>query len=74
MLLTGSVAMDDCVYGASDLDFVVLVEGRQNRLLVKRTLWLSSLAPIAPVHRIRRGAYSQRLFLDELIAIAMQLF
>ena len=38
VLLTGSVAIDDCVYGASDLDFIVLVEGRRDRLPVKRAL------------------------------------
>ena len=68
VLLTGSVAMDDCVYGASDLDFVVLVEGRQNRLLVKRTLR-------ARFRRWRRlfpfiGSVEERIhnvfFLDEL--------
>jgi hypothetical protein len=68
VLLTGSVAMRDCVYGASDLDLIVLVEGRQERLLVKRMLR-------ARFRRWRRwvpfiGSVEERIhnvfFLDEL--------
>ena len=55
VLLTGSVAVDDCVHGASDLDFIVLVEGREDSLRVKRSLrarfrrwrrWFPILGPL----------------------------
>lgn len=68
VLLTGSVAVGDCVYGASDLDFIVLVEGRQDRLLVKRMLrgrfrrWRRWLPVIGPVEERAHNVF----FLDEL--------
>jgi Glycosyl transferase family 2 len=68
VLLTGSVAMDDCVYGASDLDFIVLVEGRQDRLFVNRMLrasfrrWRRLFPFIGPVEERAHNVF----FLDEL--------
>ena len=67
VLLSGSVAVDDCVYGASDLDFIVLVEGSQDRLLVKRVLrasfrrWRRWFPIIGPVEERVHNVF----FLDE---------
>ena len=68
VLLTGSVAAEDCVYGASDLDFIVLVEGREDRLFVKRALrasfrhWRRVFPIIGPVEERAHNVF----FLDEL--------
>lgn len=68
VLLTGSVAAEDCVYGASDLDFIVLVEGREDRLFVKRALrarfrhWRRLFPIIGPVEERAHNVF----FLDEL--------